>query len=149
MPSSLLTTLERSSAQSTSPDQAEIAERRTSMAADRMLMAWVPTSLSLFSFGFTLYRILEGFLESGKTLPGNAYPQRAGGYTGATRCPCVPHGHYGLSVHTQVGISGMAWSDHANAPRKGFGHVLVRAAIGLRYHHPNLVMFPWFSQCRV
>jgi putative membrane protein len=57
MPSSLLMTLERSSAQSTSPDQAEIAERRTSMAADRMLMAWVRTSLSLFSFGFTLYRI--------------------------------------------------------------------------------------------
>lgn len=32
---------------------------RTIMAADRTLMAWVRTSLSMLSFGFTIYKFLE------------------------------------------------------------------------------------------
>ena len=35
-------------------------------------MAWVRTSLSLTSFGFTVYKILEGFQSAGRVLgPGN------------------------------------------------------------------------------
>ncbi len=37
----------------------------TLMAADRTLMAWTRTSLSLLSFGFTIYKILEGFQDAG------------------------------------------------------------------------------------
>ena len=37
----------------------------TLMAADRTLMAWIRTSLSLLSFGFTIYKILEGFQDAG------------------------------------------------------------------------------------
>lgn len=33
------------------------------MAADRTLMAWLRTALSMISFGFTIYKILEGFKE--------------------------------------------------------------------------------------
>ncbi len=33
---------------------------RTVMAADRTLMAWVRTAISLISFGFALYKFLEG-----------------------------------------------------------------------------------------
>ena len=43
----------------------KLALDRTLMAADRSLMAWVRTSLSMISFGFTIYKILEAFREEG------------------------------------------------------------------------------------
>ena len=45
-----------------------MAAHRTLMAADRTLMAWVRTALSMVSFGFTIYKILQGFAESGTAL---------------------------------------------------------------------------------
>ena len=39
----------------------ELATLRTMLAADRTLMAWIRTSLSLESFGFTIYKVLQGF----------------------------------------------------------------------------------------
>jgi putative membrane protein len=49
------------------------------MAADRTLMAWVRTSLSMYSFGFTIYKVLEGLESSGGILPrGLDTPQSAG-----------------------------------------------------------------------
>jgi putative membrane protein len=38
------------------------------MAADRSLMAWVRTALSLISFGFTIYKLLQSFQQSGGEL---------------------------------------------------------------------------------
>jgi putative membrane protein len=38
-----------------------LAVARTVMAADRSLMAWVRTALSMISFGFTIYKVLQGF----------------------------------------------------------------------------------------
>jgi putative membrane protein len=38
----------------------DLAIDRTLMAADRSLMAWVRTALSMISFGFTIYKIIEG-----------------------------------------------------------------------------------------
>jgi putative membrane protein len=34
------------------------------LADDRMLMDWVRTGLSMISFGFTIYKVLEGLKES-------------------------------------------------------------------------------------
>jgi putative membrane protein len=45
--------------------RSDLATTRTVMAADRTLMAWVRTALSLLSFGFTIYKVLQGFAESG------------------------------------------------------------------------------------
>jgi putative membrane protein len=42
-----------------------LAVKRNLMAADRTLMAWVRTALSMISFGFTIYKILQGFQLSG------------------------------------------------------------------------------------
>lgn len=42
-------------------ERTDLALERTLMAADRSLMAWVRTSLSMTSFGFTIYKILQGF----------------------------------------------------------------------------------------
>lgn len=39
----------------------DLATARSVLAADRTLMAWVRTGLSMISFGFTIYKILDGF----------------------------------------------------------------------------------------
>ena len=43
-----------------------MAAERTLMAATRTLMAWVRTGIAQISFGFTAYKILEGFQAEGK-----------------------------------------------------------------------------------
>ena len=37
-----------------------MAAERSIMAADRSLMAWIRTGLSMFGFGFTIYKFLNG-----------------------------------------------------------------------------------------
>ncbi len=55
----------------------DLAATRTLMAADRTLMAWVRTALSMFSFGFTIYKILQAFQGAGQ-LPQGYTPRSAG-----------------------------------------------------------------------
>ncbi len=43
----------------------DLAVDRRLMAADRSLMAWVRTGLSMISFGFTIYKVIEGFMQQG------------------------------------------------------------------------------------
>src|SRR5438552_18649050 len=51
----------------------------TLMAADRTLMSWTRTSLSLLSFGFTISTILEGFQDAGgKFVVRTDVPRNAG-----------------------------------------------------------------------
>jgi putative membrane protein len=59
-------------------DRTNMAATRTLMAADRTLMAWVRTSLSLNSFGFTIYKVLQGFVETGAHLPHGDTPRLVG-----------------------------------------------------------------------
>lgn len=58
--------------------QTDMAASRTLMAADRTLMAWVRTSLSMSSFGFTIYKVLQGFAEAGVNLPHQQTPRTVG-----------------------------------------------------------------------
>ena len=51
---------------------------RTMMAADRSLMAWIRTSLSMISFGFTIYKLLQGFQEAGTSLAHAGSPRTMG-----------------------------------------------------------------------
>lgn len=46
-------------------DRTDLAATRTLMAADRTLMAWIRTALSMISFGFTIYKVLQGFTDAG------------------------------------------------------------------------------------
>jgi len=59
-------------------DRTDMATSRTLMAADRTLMAWVRTSLSLSSFGFTIYKVLQGLVKSGVDLPRGNTPTYVG-----------------------------------------------------------------------
>ncbi|MDM0111417.1 DUF202 domain-containing protein [Variovorax sp. J22R133] len=56
----------------------DMAIDRTLMAADRSLMAWIRTALSMISFGFTIYKILEGFQSEGMTLSRMEMPRTMG-----------------------------------------------------------------------
>jgi len=51
---------------------------RTVMAADRTLMAWTRTALSLLSFSFTIYKVLEGLQETGRKFIHPNAPRAAG-----------------------------------------------------------------------
>ncbi|MFC0401102.1 YidH family protein [Paraburkholderia rhizosphaerae] len=59
-------------------DRTDLAARRTLMAADRSLMAWVRTSLSMLSFGFTIFKLLETFEQAGVHLTHPHSPRRVG-----------------------------------------------------------------------
>jgi len=52
-----------------SRQRSELATDRTLMATDRTLMAWTRTALAMISFGFTIYKFLEGMKAEGQ-LPG-------------------------------------------------------------------------------
>ena len=49
------------------PSADDLARARTLFAADRTLMAWIRTTLSMISFGFTIYKFLQAIYESGRT----------------------------------------------------------------------------------
>ena len=56
---------------------ADLGALRTVLAADRTLMAWVRTSLSMLSFGFTIYKFLETAAKAG-ALARPESPQKVG-----------------------------------------------------------------------
>ena len=49
----------------------ELALKRTLLAHERTLMAWIRTSASLISFGFTIYKFFEYFAEAGSVTRGH------------------------------------------------------------------------------
>ena len=61
------------------PSPLNLSVMNTLMAADRTLMSWTRTSLSLLSFGFTIYKVLQGFQDiEGKFVVRTDTPRDAG-----------------------------------------------------------------------
>jgi len=56
---------------------ADLGAVRTVLAADRTLMAWLRTSLSMLSFGFAIYKVLETAARAG-ALERAESPRRVG-----------------------------------------------------------------------
>ena len=57
-------------------DRTLLAIKRTVMGADRTLMAWLRTALSMISFGFTIYKVLEGLKGGDVNLVAQQYDPR-------------------------------------------------------------------------
>jgi putative membrane protein len=55
----------------------DLGEARTTMGADRTLMAWVRIALAMLSFGFTIYRFLER-IRAENELNNRNIPQHVG-----------------------------------------------------------------------
>lgn len=55
---------------------------RTVLAADRTLMAWIRTSLSMLSFGFTIYKLLKALADHGQIARTDS-PQHVGMFLAA------------------------------------------------------------------
>jgi putative membrane protein len=70
--------VEARSANKLAEERTDLATTRTLMAADRTLMAWTRTALSMISFGFTIYKLLEGFREAGVHLAHPHSPRSIG-----------------------------------------------------------------------
>jgi putative membrane protein len=51
------------------PDSTALAVERTRLAHERTLMAWVRTSVSLISFGFTIYKFFQYVRENAQGNP--------------------------------------------------------------------------------
>jgi putative membrane protein len=92
-------------------DRTRLAAERTLMAADRSLMAWVRTALSMISFGFTIYKILQGVAASGVVLGAAAQPRTVGLFLIGLGTLCIGmgtveylHRARELSVHGDVPI---------------------------------------------
>jgi putative membrane protein len=66
----------------TAPITPDLGVMRTVMAADRTLMAWIRTALSLLSFSFAIYKILQEIQEAGKILPHENSPRNVGIFLG-------------------------------------------------------------------
>lgn len=73
-----MTESENLSANALAQRRTDLAISRNLMAADRTLMAWVRTALSLDSFGFTIYKVLVAFQEGGGQLPQGQTPRNIG-----------------------------------------------------------------------
>jgi len=55
-----------------------LAVGRTTLAANRTLLAWIRTSISMISFGFTIYKVIQGLQEGATNLPIDLHAARAG-----------------------------------------------------------------------
>ncbi|WP_395335482.1 DUF202 domain-containing protein [Novosphingobium sp. BL-8H] len=61
---------------------ADLGAVRTVLAADRTLMAWIRTSLSMLSFGFTIYKFLQGLADNNQIAKTDS-PQHVGMFLAA------------------------------------------------------------------
>ena len=119
--------LEEKSATELAELRTDLAATRTLMAADRTLMAWVRTSLSLISFGFTIYKILENFQSAGRALPQGDSPRNIGLFLSAMGTFAMVMGTYEYWTTIKV----LRTLQAVSLARPSFIMALVMSVIGI------------------
>jgi len=122
-----MTTPEPKSANDLAAERTDLAGVRTLMAADRTLMAWIRTALSMISFGFTIYKLLEGFLQAGAALPHANTPRNIGLFLTGLGTICMILG----SIEYLVTLTSLRRTMSAGPWRPSFFLALVMSLGGL------------------
>jgi putative membrane protein len=105
----------------------DLAARRTLMAIDRTLMAWLRTALSMISFGFTIYKILQTFQAEGMALPRADTPRNIGMFLIGLGTLAIVLG----AVEYWVSIRELQHETHVRLVRASFIMALLIAALGI------------------
>ena len=99
------------------PDANELALLRTLMAADRSLIAWVRTGLSLITFGFTVYKFLQfdsqKYLAAGQAALGASSPRVVGLFMIGVGMLCLAMG----MVENLITVRGLRGRENVVHPR--------------------------------
>ena len=122
-----MTPQETKSANDLAVERTDLAARRTLMAADRTLMAWVRTALSMISFGFTIYKVLEGLVQSGGTLPHPNSPRNLGLFLVGLGTVCMVMG----TVEYWQALKDLRRFEHYSSWRPSFVIALIMSLAGL------------------
>ncbi len=134
-----MTTPQPRSAQELAEDRTDMATSRTLMAADRTLMAWIRTSLSMLSFGFTIYKVLEGFQQAGRSMPKEHTPRNVGLFLTALGTLAMVMGTIEYWQTHQGPAPVPADRLRAAVDDHGAGHVGWRRVPVLQHHHRALL----------
>jgi inner membrane protein YidH len=119
--------LEKKTSDELAAIRTDLAAQRTLMAADRTLMAWLRTALSMISFGFTIYKLLQGFAASGAALPHQSSPRNIGLFlTGLGTVSMV----LGLIEYWGT-LKSLRDIEHVRLMRSSFVMALLMSALGL------------------
>jgi putative membrane protein len=108
-------------------ERTDLAVERSVMAADRSLMAWIRTALSMISFGFTIYKLLQGFQEAGNQLARASSPRAMGLFLTGLGTVAMVSG----TVEYWYRLKGMHVYNVRRAGRPSFIIALVMSATGL------------------
>ena len=122
-----MTTQETKSTNDLAVERTDLAAQRTLMAADRTLMAWVRTALSMISFGFTIYKVLEGFVQSGTPLPHANSPRNLGMFLIGLGTVSMVMG----TIEYRQALKGLGRLGHYGTWRPSFVIALIMSVTGL------------------
>ncbi len=104
-----------------------LAEKRTLMAADRSLMAWIRTGLSMISFGFTIYKVLEGFRGTGIEDIPHGNPRNIGLFLIGLGTACIVMG----TIEYWHGLGELRMYGPIRTRRPSFTIALILSAFGV------------------
>lgn len=112
-------------------EQTNLAVLRTLMAADRSLMAWVRTGLSLITFGFTVFKFLQfergQLLTAGATVVRGSSPRTIGLVMIGAGLLCLALG----TIENMVTMKGIPGRDKVRHPRYSLWMSVLMMVLGL------------------
>ena len=110
----------------------QLAIDRTRLAAERSLMAWIRTALSMIAFGFTIYKFLQALHEQSTVpvlrpnAPRNVGLLLVGIGTFAVAVACIQHWKYVRKLSPDQRLVALGPGVHRGDPDWAAGHPDIR-----------------------